>query len=224
MAFQIEWIASRFFDPGKIANEMIIIHHTGSTNGVISSFEGTINWFKPAVWRNDNQVSSHYLIALEERPIVQMVHDEDTAWHAGDSQWTINGVVQTTLNTRSIGIELQGDGNIQPYSDFQYDALIWLLRTKMSKFNIPSDLVRGHQEITPRKRDPGQYFDWNRVRRGISSTSIPVPNKPDGGIVDEDGDGVVYIDNDHSINNSNSGDDSLIVKLFKAIFSIFKSK
>ena len=91
MAFQIEWIESRFFDPGKISNEMIIVHHTGSKNGQINSFQGTIDWFKPAVWRYDNQVSSQYVIARAERPIVQMVRDQDTAWHAGRSEGRMCG-------------------------------------------------------------------------------------------------------------------------------------
>ncbi|MBD3290989.1 hypothetical protein GF337_19435, partial [candidate division KSB1 bacterium] len=114
MAFQIEWIPSRFFDPGKIANQMIIVHHTGSRNGQINSFQGTINWFKPAEWRTSNQVSAQYIIARIERPIVQMVRDLDTAWHAGKSEWVINGVRRKDLNDRSIGIELQGDGNLVP--------------------------------------------------------------------------------------------------------------
>ena len=113
MAFQIEWIESRFFDPGKMSNEMIIIHHTGSKNGLINSFQGTIDWFKPAVWRNNYQVSAQYIIARVDRPIVQMVRDQDTAWHAGVSEWVINGILRKNLNNRSIGIELPGFGGDQ---------------------------------------------------------------------------------------------------------------
>ncbi len=218
MAFQIEWIPSRFFDPGKIANQMIIIHHTGSRNGQVNSFQGTIDWFKPAVWRTSNQVSAQYIIARAERPIVQMVRDEDTAWHAGRSEWIINGIKYSNLNNRSIGIELQGDGNLVPYTDFQYEALIWLVKQKMLEFNVPIGLVRGHEEISNVKVDPGTLFDWQRLKRGIASSSIPV----NGDLVDADGDGVIYIDETDDVNIPGGKDQSLVERIFRAIFSIFK--
>jgi len=221
MAFQIEWIESRFFDPGKISNEMIIIHHTGSTNGRINSFQGTINWFKPAEWRSTNQVSAQYIIAREERPIVQMVRDVDTAWHAGRSEWVINGVKRTELNNRSIGIELQGDGNLTTYTDFHYEALIWLVKQKMNQFNVPVDLIRGHQEISSVKVDPGRLFDWNRLKHGLTSTSVYVPDTSDE-LVDEDGDGVIYIDETDDVTIPDGKDRSLFERIFNAILSIFK--
>lgn len=222
MAFQIEWIESRFFNPGKISNEMIIIHHTGSKNGQINSLQGTINWFKPAVWRNSNQVSAQYIIARNEQRIIQMVRDQDTAWHAGESEWVINGITRTALNDRSIGIELQGDGNLIDYSDFQYEALIWLVSQKMREFNVPIGLVRGHQEISRRKVDPGALFDWDRLRRGVSSSNVHVPVTPGDDLVDHDDDGVIYIDETDDVQIPGGKSSSLVEKIFKAIFSIFK--
>lgn len=221
MAFQIEWIESRFFDPGKISNEMIIIHHTGSVNGKINSFQGTIDWFKPAVWRNTNQVSAQYVIAREERPIVQMVRDADTAWHAGTSEWAINGVLRKNLNDRSIGIELQGDGNLVKYTDFQYEALIWLVKQKMKEFNVSIELIRGHEEITKRKVDPGRLFSWDRFKHGLTSTSVYVPDTPGGDLVDEDGDGVIYIDETDDVKIPDGKSRSLVERIIKAIFSLF---
>jgi len=218
MAFQIEWIPSRFFDEGKISNEMIIVHHTGSNNGKINSFQGTIDWFKPSVWRSTNQVSAQYVIAREERPIVQMVKDDDTAWHAGRSEWKINGIWRENLNNRSIGIELQGDGNIAHYTDFQYEALIWLVKQKMREFNVPLDLIRGHQEISSSKVDPGNYFDWERFKRGLTSTSVPSSG---GDLVDEDGDGVIYLDETDDVYIPDGKDRPFFERLFRAIFSIF---
>lgn len=224
MSFKIEWIESQFFDPGKISNEMIIIHHTGSTNGKINSFEGTISWFKPAVWRDNYQVSAQYVIAREERPIVQMVRDEDTAWHAGRSEWIINGVKRDKLNNRSIGIELQGDGHLASYTDFQYEALIWLVKQKMKQFKVPIDLIRGHQEISPHKPDPGPLFDWNRFRRGLTSTGVYIPDTSGGDLADadHDGDGVVYLDETDDFKIPDGKDRSFFERLFRAIFSIFK--
>lgn len=219
MAFSIEWIESRFFDPGKISNQMIIVHHTGSKNGRINSLEGTINWFKPASWRNYNQVSAQYIIPREERPIIQMVRDQDTAWHAGRSQWMINGQMYTGLNNRSIGIELQGDGNLVGYTRFQYEALIWLIREKMQQFNVPADLVRGHQEISPHKVDPGRYFDWDLVRQALASTTVPIPESD---LVDTDGDGVIYLDENHNVTIPDGRDRGFFSRIFNAILSLIK--
>ncbi len=222
MAFQMEWIESQFFDQGKIANQMIIVHHTGSRNGQVNSLEGTINWFKPATWRNSSQVSAQYIIAREERPIIQMVRDEDTAWHAGRSEWIINGTRYTTLNTRTIGIELQGDGNLVNYTRFQYEALIWLIREKMKLFNIPAELVRGHQEVSSHKVDPGQMFNWDYVRQAISSTTVASPGVSHDDLVDEDGDGVIYIDENADVRIPDGRDRGLFGSIVNAILSLFK--
>ena len=188
----------------------------------INSLEGTINWFKPATWRNYSQVSAQYIIAREERPIIQMVRDEDTAWHAGRSEWVINGQRYTALNDRTIGIELQGDGNIVGYTRFQYEALIWLIRQKMQQFNIPAELVRGHQEISTHKVDPGRLFDWNWVRAQLESVSVNVPDTPPGDLVDTDGDGVIYTDENHDVHIPGGRDRSLFGRIFEVIFSLFK--
>jgi len=224
---QIEWIESQFFDPGKISNEMIIVHHTGSRNGKINSLEGTISWFRPDVWRSTNQVSAQYIIPREERPIIQMVRDEDTAWHAGKSSWVINGVLRENLNNRSIGIELQGDGNLVPYTDFQYEALIWLVKQKMDQWNVPVDLIRGHQEITPRKPDPGAMFDWDRFKRALTTTSVPVGDAPSGGggdsdiPIDTDGDGIVYLDETDDVRIPSGRVQGIFGRLFDFLASLF---
>ena len=222
MSFQIDWIESRFLNQGKIANEMIIIHHTGSKNGQINSFQGTIDWFKPGVWRNNYQVSAQYIIARVDRPIVQMVPDNDTAWHAGRSKWIINGTLREKLNVRSIGIELQGDGNLAPYTNFQYEALIWLVKQKIIQFNIPVELVRGHQEVSSHKVDPGEMFDWSRLRSGLTSTTVGGSDIPHNDLSDTDGDGVIYIDETDDVSISDGKDRTIVERIFNAILSLFK--
>ncbi|MBL7093266.1 N-acetylmuramoyl-L-alanine amidase [candidate division KSB1 bacterium] len=220
---QIEWIESQFFHTDKIANEMIIIHHTGSNNGRINSLQGTISWFKPDVWRSTRQVSAQYIIARDLRPIIQMVKDEHTAWHAGRSSWEINGVLRENLNNRSIGIELQGDGQLFRYSDFQYDALIWLVKQKMEQFNIPIELVRGHEEITPRKPDPGQLFDWDRLKQGLASVTAPgsdIPAFDDS--LDTDGDGIIYLDETDDVKLPSGKDRTIVESILDFFAGLFK--
>ncbi|OQX84111.1 hypothetical protein B6D60_09740 [candidate division KSB1 bacterium 4484_87] len=216
---EIQWVESLFFSTDKIANEMIIIHHTGSKNGQINSLQGTINWFRPERWRSTQQVSAHYIIPRAEGPIIQMVRDEHTAWHAGKSRWVINGVLRENINTRSIGIELQGDGQLYRYTNFQYKALIWLVKQKMEKFNIPLELIRGHEEITPRKPDPGPLFDWDRFKKGLTSATVPGSEVPaDSDLVDEDGDGIIWLDETDDVNIP-SGKDRTILETIKDFFA-----
>ncbi len=222
MAFELQWIPSQFYESRKTSNEMIIVHHTGSTNGRINSLEGTISWFKPDVWRDNNQVSAHYIIPREEQDIIQMVRDEHIAWHAGRSEWVINNVRREKLNERSIGIELQGDGNLVGFTDFQYEALIWLVKRKMVQFNIPIGLIRGHEEISSGKVDPGERFSWDRFKYGLTSSGVYVPDPSDGGLVDEDGDGVIYIDETDDVYIPDGKDRSLFERILNAIFSLFK--
>ncbi len=215
---EIEWIESQFFSYDKIANQMIIIHHTGSHDGKINSLQGTIDWFKPDVWRSTLQVSAQYIIAREERPIIQMVKDEHTAWHAGKSEWIIDGTLYQNLNNRSIGIELQGDGQFFPYTKFQYEALIWLVKQKMKKFNIPIELIRGHEEITPRKPDPGPLFDWDRFKRGLTSTTVPGADVP----TDADGDGIIWLDETDKVKIPSGKDRNLVEVVLDFFAGLFR--
>ena len=229
MSFEIQWIPSQYYATNKIANQMIIIHHTGSRNGRINSLQGTIVWFKPDPWRNEMKASAQYIIARTEQSIIQMVKDHHTSYHAGLSQWRINGILRQNLNNRSIGIELQGDGNLIDYSNFQYEAVIWLTRMKMEQFDIPVDLVQGHEHISPgRKVDPGRLFDWRYFKNAITpSSSIVVPETyPDESDHDsshpDDGSHVDrFVENDDV--QLPSGEDVPFVQRFlDLIFSIFK--
>ncbi|MDW7679451.1 MAG: N-acetylmuramoyl-L-alanine amidase [bacterium] len=215
---QIKWIESRFFSTDKISNQMIIIHHTGSTNGQINSLQGTIDWFKPAVWRTTNQVSAHYIIPRAEGDIIQMVRDEHTAWHAGRSEWIINGVLYQNLNNRTLGIELQGDGQLFPYTVFQYEALIWLVKQKIEKFEIPLELIRGHEEITTRKPDPGPLFDWQRFKAGLTSTSVPGADIP----VDDDDDGIIWLDETDDVKIPSGKDRTILEMILDFFAGLFK--
>lgn len=229
MAFDITWIPSQFYSTNKIANEMIIVHHTGSRNGQINSLQGTISWFKPDTWRDEMKASAQYIIPRAEQPIVQMVKDQHVSYHAGESQWRINGILRQNLNNRSIGIELQGDGNLIEYSSFQYEALIWLTRMKMEQFDIPVELVQGHEHVSPgRKVDPGRLFDWRYFRNEITPrTSIRVPEtipdshfddsatRDDGARVDR------FIEND-DVRIPSGENVPFIQRFLDMLFSIFK--
>jgi AmpD protein len=109
----------------------------------------------------DIKVSAHALIARDGAP-TQFVSFNRRAWHAGRSLHC----GRTACNDFSIGIELEGTDDL-PYEPVQYERLaelVFALRRAYPSLRT-ADVV-GHSEIAPgRKTDPGESFDWQRLRR-----------------------------------------------------------
>ena len=86
----------------------------------------------------------------------------DRAWHAGDSEW----LGEQACNDFSIGIELEGCDD-QAYTEDQYLRLANLVVSLRMKYpGIEKDAIIGHRDIAPdRKTDPGEAFDWEKLRR-----------------------------------------------------------
>lgn len=131
----------------------VVIHYTASMN-----IEGTIDWFK----RTESGVSAHYVVGREGQ-VVQMVRDEDVAWHAGRS--TLAG--ESNVNAFSLGIELVGTAD-SGFTDRQLCSLYTLLEALVSTYRISPERVVGHCHVSPgRKIDPDGYskqFNWAKAR------------------------------------------------------------
>lgn len=110
------------------------------------------------------EVSAHYLIG-RDGTVWQLVDEEMRAWHAGAGEWC--GV--DDINSRSIGIELDNDGE-SPFSAPLMLSLETLLPGILERWNIPKHGVIAHSDFAPaRKVDPGPRFDWQRLARlGLS--------------------------------------------------------
>lgn len=114
---------------------------------------------------SEQNVSSHYLITDDARPVVyQLVDESRRAWHAGVSEW----YGRTDINAGSIGIEIVNHGghgtSWAPYSDAQIDTLITLLHDIVQRHQIKPHNIVGHSDIAPqRKVDPGPLFPWKRL-------------------------------------------------------------
>ena len=133
----------------------IIIHYTGMKNQTVA-----IKRLQSKVAK----VSTHYLISKKGR-LIQMVDEQDVAWHAGKSKWGKD----IDLNSKSIGIELVNNG----YENFpikQMKKLAFLLNYLLNKYNVNKKYVLGHSHIAPkRKSDPGPLFPWSYLaRKGLS--------------------------------------------------------
>jgi N-acetylmuramoyl-L-alanine amidase len=108
------------------------------------------------------EVSSHYLISRTGK-IIQLVKDNNIAWHAGISNW----FKFKNLNKNSIGIELENKGHQYGYQIFpskQIIQLIKILKILKRKFKIKNVNITGHSDVAPnRKIDPGEKFPWKKL-------------------------------------------------------------
>ncbi|MGY0505665.1 N-acetylmuramoyl-L-alanine amidase [Luteimonas sp. e5] len=143
------WSPSPNFDQRRAV--VIVLHFTQQ-----GSVEESLHTLKTA--NSGGRVSAHYLIG-EDGGIHQLVSDQERAWHAGGGRW---GAI-TDLNSASIGIEIDNDGE-EPYSEAQIQALLRLLDDLTTRLRIPRSQVIGHSDLAPtRKVDPGAHFPWKRL-------------------------------------------------------------
>ncbi|RZM27220.1 MAG: N-acetylmuramoyl-L-alanine amidase [Pedobacter sp.] len=126
----------------------VIIHHTaqGSLDETVKTFILT-----------RTQVSAHYVVSRDGR-VVHMVNDYLRAQHAGVGKWGN----ETDLNSSSIGIELDNNGD-EPYSDAQIKSLMALLGTLKKKYNIPTANFIGHADIAPKRKPDPNKFPWKTL-------------------------------------------------------------
>jgi AmpD protein len=106
------------------------------------------------------QVSSHLLIRRDGE-VVQYVPFQHRAWHAGASNF--NG--RERCNDFSIGIELEGTDD-SPYEAAQYRELARVILALCAAYpSLSLERIVGHSDVAPgRKTDPGDSFDWPRLR------------------------------------------------------------
>jgi len=146
-AMSVEQHASPNHD--KRRPNFVILHYTSGDNAQRALRTLT----DPA-----RRVSAHYLIARDGK-IHYLVDELARAWHAGESYWGGN----RDLNSASIGIELDNDGN-EPYAEPQIETLLALLADIKGRYAIPAANFIGHSDVAPtRKIDPGSHFPWRRL-------------------------------------------------------------
>jgi len=124
-------------------------------------------------WLRRKHLAYHYFI-LRNGIIYKLVDPKYQASHAGWSMW--DGHIG--MNRYSIGIALQNDSE-QDYTESQYQSLLWLIDVLEKRFpDITVDRIVGHDDVAwprGRKQDPGEYFDWLRIKlkRVINVRTVP---------------------------------------------------
>ena len=128
----------------------IIFHYTGMKSDQLAIRKLT---------SFNSKVSCHYYIDKHGK-LIQLVPDLYNAWHAGNSYWRGDKI----LNNSSIGIEISNPGHEYGYKAFkkkQIKCLIKISRILIKKYRIKKQNILGHSDIAPlRKKDPGEKFPW----------------------------------------------------------------
>lgn len=131
--------------------DLVVIHYTAMQSAAAAC---------DTLCNPETEVSAHYLIA-QDGTVMSLVAEDMRAWHAGAGSW---GAV-TDINSRSIGIELDNDGQ-SPFPDAQMTALITLLHNIKRRWSIRPERVIAHSDMAPaRKIDPGEHFEWEWLAR-----------------------------------------------------------
>ena len=164
------WTPSPNFDERRLPVSILVLHYTG-----MKSAAAAIDWLADP----ESKVSAHYVVT-EDGQVVQMVREEDRAWHAGVGSWR---GVKSDLNSASIGIEIVNPGHewgYVPFPEEQMDAVVRLSHSIVSRHGIAPSNVIGHSDLAPaRKQDPGELFDWERLARHGIALARPTRNLSD---------------------------------------------
>lgn len=123
----------------------IVIHWVGNAN---SSAMANRNYFESL---KDKHVyaSSQYIIGLNGE-IIQCMPENEVAYHAGN----------LTMNYNSIGIEICHPDWTGKFSNITYNALIELLVDLCKRYNLTSDKIIRHYDVT-KKLCPKYYVEHN---------------------------------------------------------------
>ena len=153
------------------AIRQIVVHVTEGP------FWPSIRWLRS----HRSHASSHYVVS-RAGGIVQLVHQSDIAWHAGN--WAVN--------VASVGIEHEGTvGDPAGFTRAQYEASARLAAYIARRALMPIDRRHfiGHAEVPHPSRpgvqggsdghtDPGPRWNWGLYLRLVKKYAYPVRPKP----------------------------------------------
>ncbi|NUN08601.1 MAG: N-acetylmuramoyl-L-alanine amidase [Ignavibacteriaceae bacterium] len=162
------WSPSPNFTTGAINHVFSVVH---TTQG---SFAASVSWLQ----NPDAQASTHYIIRSSDGYIIQLVREQNRAWHV------------VCWNPYMLGVEHEGFvDNPAWYTDAMYLSSAALFRHFSTRYSIPfsRNKIIGHNEWQNSQwvswmssnypsintgcnshTDPGQYWDWNFYMQLVS--------------------------------------------------------
>jgi AmpD protein len=173
------WLASPNYNgrPADSSVDTIVIHNislppnefgvcgTDGVHYVKALFTNQLDWHAHPYFETIQgaEVSAHLFIE-RDGSITQFVNFDERAWHAGRSSY----LGRPECNDYSIGIELEGSDFVS-FSTAQYDTLAQVITVIYEAYPKTRRHLTGHSDIAPgRKTDPGDYFEWVKLRELIA--------------------------------------------------------
>jgi len=129
-----------------------LIVHTAAFKGDIS-MKIIDEWHRKRGFR---EAGYHYFINYDGE--IEKGRDE---WERGAH------CIDRGMNSKSIGICLEGHGDKEEWTDMQTQMFNALARREMEEYGIPSRRVLGHRETGANKSCPGKLVDMDKVRNRL---------------------------------------------------------
>lgn len=176
------WLASPNYNvrPEGLSIDAIVVHNislppnefgacdTNGTHYVKALFTNQLDWDAHPYFQTIKgaEVSAHLFIE-RDGAITQFVNFNERAWHAGRSSY----LGRPECNDYSIGIELEGSDFVS-FTSAQYEKLADVIAAIYKAYPKTRRHLTGHSNIAPgRKTDPGDYFEWARLRQLVADAT-----------------------------------------------------
>lgn len=173
------WLSSPNYNSRPVATtiDTIVIHNislppnefgqtdTQGLHYVKALFTNQLDWNAHPYFQTIKgaEVSAHLFIE-RDGSITQLVNFDDRAWHAGRSSY----LGRPECNDYSIGIELEGS-DFTGFTNSQYAVLAEVVKAINITYPQTRRHLTAHSDIAPgRKTDPGEFFEWARLRQLLS--------------------------------------------------------
>ncbi len=174
-----KWLASPNYNkrPDDTTIDTIVIHNislppnefgvcgTDGVHYVKALFTNQLDWDAHPYFQTIKgaEVSAHLFIE-RDGTITQFVNFNERAWHAGRSSY----LGRPECNDYSIGIELEGSDFVS-FTTAQYNTLAAVVAAIYTAYPKTRQHLTGHSDIAPgRKTDPGDYFEWAKLRELVA--------------------------------------------------------
>lgn len=147
--------------------EWIVVHDTANTRAGANA-EAHYKYFNGG----NRSASAHYFV--DDKQVLRIVKDGDTAWHCGDNQKYLNGggtLKGTVKNSNSIGIEIciNSDGDYNKTVARAQELVIHLLKT----YSLPLDRVIRHHDVSgklcPGTMKANNWQAWRAFKTTLES-------------------------------------------------------
>ncbi len=176
-----KYLTKTNYNTGSIDRiKYLVIHYVGATGGAYANCQYYAETYRGA--------SAHYFVGFDGE-IWQSVEDKDIAWHCGASSY----VHPECRNANSIGIEMcvrcsgsQASTSKDWYfEDATVESAIALTRELMGKYNIDSDHVIRHYDVTG--KICGNPYVYNNTKHTWDEFKAAISQGTEGWVKDSAG-------------------------------------